>query len=144
MQQTAIPQRGLDHHIPADDQLQDAGNHAAPVATAELVAQARIGNQAAWDQLVERYGAMVWTVARGHDLGLEDAADVSQVTWLLLTQHLDALSQPDRLGVWLFTTATREALRMRRLRGAGVHREAAEDNGSDPWCKGSAAGALAE
>jgi DNA-directed RNA polymerase specialized sigma24 family protein len=119
MQQTAVPERGLDHPTPADDQLQDVGaDAAAPLATGELVARARIGEQAAWDQLVERYGAMVWTVARGHDLGLEDAAAVSQVTWLLLTQHLGSLPQPDRLGVWLFSTATREALRMRRLRGA--------------------------
>jgi DNA-directed RNA polymerase specialized sigma24 family protein len=49
------------------------------------VARASLGEQAAWDQLVERYGAMVWAVARRHGLGLEDAADVSQVTWLLLT-----------------------------------------------------------
>jgi hypothetical protein len=64
---------------------------------AELFAQARLGEQAAWDQLVERYGAMVWAVARGHGLTLEDAADVSQVTWLLLTQHLGLLRQPERL-----------------------------------------------
>jgi DNA-directed RNA polymerase specialized sigma24 family protein len=85
-----------------------------------LVAQASLGEQAAWDQLVERYGAMVWAVARGHGLGLEDAAEVSQVTWLLLTQHLGLLPQRDRLGGWLVTTATREAVRMRRLRGGGV------------------------
>jgi DNA-directed RNA polymerase specialized sigma24 family protein len=88
--------------------------------TAELVARASLGDQVAWDQLVERCGAMVWAVARGHRLGLNDAADVSQVTWLLLTQHLGLLPQPDRLGSWLVTTATREAVRMRRLRGGGV------------------------
>jgi DNA-directed RNA polymerase specialized sigma24 family protein len=120
MQQTAVLERGLDHPTPADDQLQDAGDHAVPVATAELVARARIGEQAAWDQLVERYGAMVWTVARGHDLGLEDAAEVSQVTWLRLTQHLGSLPQPDRLGAWLLRIATCEADRMCRLRGQRV------------------------
>jgi DNA-directed RNA polymerase specialized sigma24 family protein len=117
MQQTVVPGRGLDHPTPADDQLQEAGSHVASVATAGLVARVCIGEQAAWDQLVERYGAMVWAVARGHDLGLEDAADVSQVTWLLLTQHLALLRQPERLGVWLHATATREAFRMCRLRG---------------------------
>jgi DNA-directed RNA polymerase specialized sigma24 family protein len=120
MQQTAVLERGLDHPTPADDQLQDAGDHVAPVATAELVARARAGEQAAWDQLVERYGAMVWTVARGHDLGLEDVADVSQVTWLLLTQHLGLIQAPERLGVWLLRIATREADRMCRLRGLRV------------------------
>jgi DNA-directed RNA polymerase specialized sigma24 family protein len=69
---------------------------------------------------VERYGAMVWAVARGHGLTLEDAADVSQVTWLLLTQHLGLLRQPERLGAWLYATATHEAFRMCRLRGRRV------------------------
>ena len=132
MQQTAVPEGGLDHPTPAVDQRAAAGDHVAPVATAELVARARSGDQVAWDQLVQRYGAMVWTVVRGHDLGLEDAADVSQVTWLLLTQHLGSLSQPDWLGVWLFTTATREALRMRRLRGAEGPL-AAEHEASNGW-----------
>ena len=117
MQQTAVLRRGLDHPTPSDDQLQDAGDHAAEMATAELVARAHIGEQAAWDQLVERYGAMGWAVARAHDLGPADAADVSQVTWLLLTQHLGLLPQPERLGGWLHATATREAFRMCRLRG---------------------------
>jgi DNA-directed RNA polymerase specialized sigma24 family protein len=144
MQQTAVLERGLDRPTRADQQPQDTGGHAAAsAATAELVARAGLGEQVAWDQLVERYGAMVWAVARGHGLGLEDAADVSQVTWLLLTQHLGALPQPDRLGVWLFTTATREALRMRRLRGAEGP-VAAEHDGSDPWRQGPAAEALAE
>jgi DNA-directed RNA polymerase specialized sigma24 family protein len=134
MQQTVVPGRGLDHPTPADDQLQEAGSHVASVATAELVARVRIGEQAAWDQLVECHGAMVWAVARGHGLGLEDAADVSQITWLLFTQHLGSLSQPDRLGVWLFTTASREALRMRRLRGAEGSL-AAEHDRSDPWAR---------
>jgi DNA-directed RNA polymerase specialized sigma24 family protein len=93
---------------------------------AELVARACLGDQPAWDQLVERYGRMVWAVARAHGLGRADATDVSRVTWLLLTQHLGALAQPERLGDWLHTTATREASRMCRLRGreasaAGEH-----------------------
>jgi DNA-directed RNA polymerase specialized sigma24 family protein len=82
------------------------------------------GDQGAWDELVERYGGLVWAVARAHGLGHADASQVSQVTWLLLTQHLDALQQPQRLGSWLLGTATREAHRMGRLRGCEVPRPA--------------------
>jgi DNA-directed RNA polymerase specialized sigma24 family protein len=85
--------------------------------TAELVARAGTGDQVAWDRLVDRYGEVVWAVARAHGLGDRDASDMSQVTWLLLAQHLGALRQPERVGVWLLGTATREAYRMRRLRG---------------------------
>jgi DNA-directed RNA polymerase specialized sigma24 family protein len=121
MQQTAVLDKGPAHPTRADQQPQDPGGHAAAsAATPELVAWAGLGEQAAWDQLVERYGAMVWAVARGHGLSLNDAAEVTQVTWLQLTQHLGLLARPDRLGGWLAARATREALRMRRLRGAAV------------------------
>ena len=90
---------------------------AAPVGTAELVARARNGDRVAWDGLVDRYGGTVWAVARAHGLDARDAGDVSQVTWLLLTQHLALIRQPERLEAWLLRAATREAYRMRRLRG---------------------------
>jgi DNA-directed RNA polymerase specialized sigma24 family protein len=92
------------------------GDHAAAAAS-ELVARANLGDRVAWDQLVDQYGGMVWAVARAQGLRPDDAADVSQVTWLLLTQHLGSIQEPGRLGVWLLQTATREAYRMRRLRG---------------------------
>jgi DNA-directed RNA polymerase specialized sigma24 family protein len=58
----------------------------------------------------------VWAVARARGLRHADASEVSQVTWLRLTQHLDALQQPQRVGSWLLRTATHEAYRMGRLR----------------------------
>jgi DNA-directed RNA polymerase specialized sigma24 family protein len=121
MQQTMVLEDGLDRRLPANHQAPDTGGHvAASTGTSELVARASAGEQGAWDQLVERYGGLVWAVARAHGLGHADASDVSQVTWLLLTQHLDALQQPERLGSWLLGTARREADRMRRLRGCEV------------------------
>jgi DNA-directed RNA polymerase specialized sigma24 family protein len=93
---------------------------AASVGTGELVARANTGDQGAWEQLVERYGGLVWAVARAHGLRHANAYQVSQVTWLLLTQHLGALQQPERLASWLLRTATREAYRMRRLRGCEI------------------------
>jgi DNA-directed RNA polymerase specialized sigma24 family protein len=118
MRQTMVLEGGLDRRPRADHQAPNTGDHAAPSAdTSALVARASTGDQLAWDQLVERYGGLVWAVARAHDLGPADAGDVSQVTWLLLVQHLGSLQQPERLGSWLLRTATREADRMRRLRG---------------------------
>ena len=104
-----------------DRQTNDSGDHtAAPAGTSELVARVSAGDQGAWDQLVERYGELVWAVARAHGLGRDDAREVSQVTWLRLTQHLGSLRQPERLGSWLLKTASREAYRMARLRGCEV------------------------
>jgi DNA-directed RNA polymerase specialized sigma24 family protein len=120
MQQTAVPDHRPDDPIRSNQQPPNAGDLAMTSAPSVLVARANLGHQAAWDQLVERYGAMVWAVARGHGPGPADAAEASQVTWLLLTQHLGLLPQPKRLGGWLHATATREAFRMCRLRGRRV------------------------
>jgi DNA-directed RNA polymerase specialized sigma24 family protein len=116
--QTMVLEEDLDRPSRADRQVDDTSEHtAASAGTSELVARASTGDQVAWDQLVERYGGMVWAVARARGLGPHDAGTVSQVTWLLLTQHLGTLQQPERLGVWLLRTASREGYRMRRLRG---------------------------
>jgi DNA-directed RNA polymerase specialized sigma24 family protein len=121
MQQSMVLEEGRDRRPQTDHKAQDTGGHvAASATTGELVARANAGEQVAWDQLVERYGGLVWAVARAHDLRHADASEVNQVTWLLLTQHLSLLPQPDRLGSWLLRTATREAYRMGKLRGYEV------------------------
>jgi DNA-directed RNA polymerase specialized sigma24 family protein len=137
--QTMVLDERLDRRSRADRQAPNTGDRAAASpGTPELVARASSGEQVAWDQLVERYGGLVWAVARAHGLGPAVAGDVSQVTWLLLTQHLDSLQQPERLGVWLLRTATREAYRMRRLLDCRVP-IASEHDRADPGAPASAA-----
>ncbi len=83
----------------------------------DLVRAAAGGDQAAWRGLVRRFAALVWAVTRSFGLEPSDAADVSQVTWLRLVEHLDRLHDPDRVGAWLATTARRECLAVLRRRG---------------------------
>ena len=81
---------------------------------ARLVARAAGGDQHAWNALVQQFGGLVWTIARAHRLGDADAADVAQLTWLRLVEHLADLKDPGRVGAWLATTARRECLRVLR------------------------------
>jgi DNA-directed RNA polymerase specialized sigma24 family protein len=106
--------------------------HTAVVTLAEppeLLARAATGEQAAWDELVERFGRLVWAVARADGLDPDEAADVSQVTWLRLAQRLGTPHQPQEVGTWLLSTARCQSSRLRRLRGragpAAVEQEAA-------------------
>jgi RNA polymerase sigma factor (sigma-70 family) len=85
-----------------------------------LVSAAANGDKSAWNALVERYGSMVWAIARQYRLDTADAADVSQTTWLRLVEHLHRIEQPERVGGWLATTARRESLRVLRLSGRQV------------------------
>ncbi len=79
---------------------------------AELLAEAAAGEQSAWDALVDRFGGLVWSVARSFRLDPATAADVSQTTWLRLIENLDRIRTPEALPGWLATTTKREALRV--------------------------------
>jgi RNA polymerase sigma factor (sigma-70 family) len=78
------------------------------------VQRARQGDQQAWNELVSRYAGLVRSVARAHRLHAADAADVAQVTWMKLVEHLGDIHEPAALGGWLATTARRECLRLLR------------------------------
>jgi RNA polymerase sigma factor (sigma-70 family) len=80
----------------------------------QLVQAAASGDQRAWDELVERFSGLVWSVIGAYRLGAADAADVFQTTWLRLVEHLRRLEHPERVGGWLATTARREAIRVAR------------------------------
>ena len=83
-------------------------------AVARLVTAAAAGDQRAWDALVARFGGLLWAVARAHRLNDADAADVVQVTWVRLLEHIGRLQDPARVGAWLATTGRRECLRLLR------------------------------
>jgi RNA polymerase sigma factor (sigma-70 family) len=79
---------------------------------ARLVARSASGDASAWDELVDRLAPLVWGIARAHRLSDSDAEDAFQATWLLLLEHIDRLTHPERLAGWLATVARREALRI--------------------------------
>jgi RNA polymerase sigma factor (sigma-70 family) len=92
---------------PATTKIQDLRN-------TELLALARQGDGDAWAEVVGRYRGLVSSVVRAYRLQDADARDAEQRTWLRLVEHLGSLRDPDRLGGWLATTASRECLRILR------------------------------
>lgn len=91
----------------------------------DLVLAAAAGDAEAWRELVDRFADLVWAVARSVGLSGEDAADVSQTTWLRFCEHLGRLQDPARAGAWLAVTARHEAIRVSKL---GVRQLVV-----DPW-----------
>lgn len=80
-----------------------------------LVHGARDGDKAAWDQLVERYAPLVWSVSRRFRLSVEDVDDVGQTVWLKLVEQLPDLREPAALPGWLVSTTQHECLRVLRI-----------------------------
>ncbi|MFC4061146.1 RNA polymerase sigma factor [Planomonospora corallina] len=89
------------------------------------------GDQTAWDELVRRFGPVIWAAVRAYGLSPADASDIVQGTWLRLLESLHTIRDPERIGSWLFTTARREAVRLlRRSRGERLTAEPAEPDGA--------------
>jgi RNA polymerase sigma factor (sigma-70 family) len=72
---------------------------------AELVRDCRLGDQAAWDDLVARYQRLIYAIPRRAGLSEEQAADVFQEVFLTLFEKLDEIEQPEKIRSWIVTTA---------------------------------------
>jgi RNA polymerase sigma factor (sigma-70 family) len=81
-----------------------------------LVDRARRGEQGAWDEIVERFAPLVWSLCRRHRLSPADTDDVGASVWLRLVEHLDAIRDPAALPGWLATTTRRECLSVLRAK----------------------------
>ncbi|NUW29838.1 sigma-70 family RNA polymerase sigma factor [Nonomuraea sp. SMC257] len=79
-----------------------------------LVTRARKGDQGAWNELVERYLPLVWSICRRYRLSRPDADDVAQTVCLRLVEHLAVLRVPAALPGWLAVTTQRECVRLLR------------------------------
>lgn len=105
-------------------------------SVAELVEAAQKNDSQAWDEIVDRFGKLVWSITRSFGLSHDDALDVCQTTWLQLARRLDQISDPDRLGLWLSTTARRECLSYVNRYQSRVRLEPAEDFDARPALRG--------
>jgi RNA polymerase sigma factor (sigma-70 family) len=86
----------------------------------ELLTLAAVGDQGAWNELVDRFSQMVWSIARSFRLDDGTAKDVSQTVWLRLVENMHRIDDPERLPGWLATTCRREALRVKGMRERSV------------------------
>jgi RNA polymerase sigma factor (sigma-70 family) len=77
----------------------------------ELLAGCRAGDPGAWEQLLEDYERLVYSIPLRYGLSREAAADVVQQVFTALLQGLDGIREEDKLGSWLATVARRESWR---------------------------------
>jgi RNA polymerase sigma factor (sigma-70 family) len=79
-----------------------------------LVARASDGDQGAWNELIERYAPLVWSICARYRLTSQDVEDIGQTVWLRLVEQIGNLREPAALPGWLATTTQRECLRLMR------------------------------
>ena len=78
----------------------------------DLIRRCRQGSRGAWQQLLNRYERLVYSIPLRYGLSRDDAADIAQTTFTILIQSLDNLSEDSRLGAWLATVARRHTWRL--------------------------------
>jgi RNA polymerase sigma factor (sigma-70 family) len=78
----------------------------------ELVSRIRARDESAWCEMSDRYESLLRWIARQCRLSAEDTDDVVQLTWLHCLEHINQLTDPQRLGGWLATICRRECIRL--------------------------------
>jgi RNA polymerase sigma factor (sigma-70 family) len=77
-----------------------------------LLERCRRGDQRAWREVLDQFQRLVYSIPLNLGLSAEDAADVTQATFMALLQALDRIDDPERLGSWLATVARRQSIRI--------------------------------
>lgn len=98
-----------------------AGPKAASRTDASVVAACLSGEQAAWNDLVDRYSRLVYSIPRRYGLSAADADDVFQSVFLILFRRLAGIRDAARLSAWLIRTTHRECCRIGTRSGRYVH-----------------------
>ncbi len=83
-------------------------------SAAALVARVSDGDQDAWNEIIERYAPLVWSICLRYQLNRQDIDDVGQSVWLLLVEHIGSLREAAALPGWLAATTRHECLRVLR------------------------------
>ena len=104
-----------------------SGRTDAAVPDSDLLHRCQDGDAHAWEMLVARYERLIFSVALRTGLTREDAADVTQTTFVALLESITRLRDDERVSYWLMTVARRQAWRVRRRRDR-----------ESPWCDDAA------
>jgi RNA polymerase sigma factor (sigma-70 family) len=88
------------------------GRYGVAEADRELIQRCRRGSSGAWQQVLNRYERLVFSIPLRYGLSRDDAADVAQITFTALVKNMDKLVDDSRLGAWLSTVARRNTWRL--------------------------------
>src|SRR6059036_3344802 len=80
----------------------------------ELLRACRLGDEGAWEALVQKYRHLVYSIPHRIGLGEEEAAEVFQAVFLSLIRHIDGLKKEETLIPWLVTTTQRQSWKLGR------------------------------
>ena len=93
----------------------------------ELLKACLRGEQAAWDALIDRYAALVYSIPLKFGFGEADAGDVFQSVCMTLLEKLGTIRAPRGLAAWIITTTSRQCIALARQQQRERARRASSD-----------------
>src|SRR5713226_5754088 len=98
--------------------MTDSAHAAVAKDESILVAEAKAGNYAAFDELVNRYEKKIYRLGLNITGSPEDAEDVLQETFLKAFEHLADFREDSRFYTWLVRIGVNQGLmKLRKRRG---------------------------
>jgi RNA polymerase sigma factor (sigma-70 family) len=79
---------------------------------ADLLVACRAGDERAWQQVLDKYERLVYSIPLNYGLDREDASDIAQITFTALIRSLATLRDDSNLGGWLALVARRHTWRL--------------------------------
>lgn len=101
---------------PPDFELRTRSRRAT-LGDAALVRACLDGDAGAWDEILRRFGRLVYSIPRRYGFSDADADDVFQCVMTILFRKLDTVRDLDRLSAWLIRTTHRECYRIGKRSG---------------------------
>ena len=83
-----------------------------PFSISEIWKKVCEGDFSSWQNLVDKYAALVYSVAKRAGLSDADAEDCSQQTWLSLYRKRKSIKDPKAIPAWLIKTTHRQAVKL--------------------------------
>lgn len=103
------------------------------VPDAALIRACLRGDGHAWENLIERYERLIYSIPRRYGMSEADAAEVFQNVCITLLKQLDQLRDYEKLGAWLVTTTRRECWRQwRQAEPMAQPQRTAHDDWNEP------------
>jgi RNA polymerase sigma factor (sigma-70 family) len=80
----------------------------------ELLQRCVQGEPAAWDALIDRYAALMYSIPLKFGFGEADAGDVFQSVCVTLLEKASTIRAPRGLAAWIITTTSRQCIAVAR------------------------------
>lgn len=138
----AATQPALMHESTVEECLCDEGPEASKD---EWLVQGCIqGEQRAWEELIDKYKRLIYSIPIKYGASPEDAADVFQAVCIEVLNSLSQLKNVESLRSWLITVTIRQSYRWKKKQSNHVELDAMEPDVAEGIASTSDADTLAQ